>query len=197
MDASEKKFFDEIASTWDSMEIHSLPPKIISILGRMDLTKGMDILDLGTGTGVLLPYLLEMTGKEGSVTGIDASDGMLDEARKKLGTLNSNLQLVLQDFEETGVSGKYDRILLYCVYPHLSTPIATLRRLVNDNLKDGGKLFIAFPTKEDFINSIHREKKIESGLLPSSGDLTEGLKSDGFNARDLSEASDYIVCIEK
>lgn len=197
MDADEKKFFDEIAPRWDTMEIHSLPPKINSILDRIGIRKGMDILDLGTGTGVLIPYLLERTGVTGTVTALDASEGMVAEARRKFSYICPGPVFLLKDFEKEAIEGKFDLVILYCVYPHLNEPLSTLKRLITENLKNDGKIAIAFPTDEKFINSIHKERKIESGQLPPSSALADYLRKEGLWASDLSEPGDYIVILEK
>ena len=73
MNQSEIDFFDSLASTWDENEVLSTPDRIRSILGKLGISNGMDILDLGTGTGVLVPYLSEMVGTEGHVAAIDLS----------------------------------------------------------------------------------------------------------------------------
>ena len=125
MDQSEIDFFDSLAPNWDENEVLSTPDRIRSILGKLGISNGMDILDLGTGTGVLVPYLSEMVGKEGHVTAIDLSEGMLSLARKKYGNLK-NVEFLKIDFEEEQIPGKYDVAMLYSVYPHLHAPADTI-----------------------------------------------------------------------
>ncbi len=64
---------------------------------------------------------------------------MLAEARGKNGELK-NVDFLRLDFEKSDVPGRYDLIMLYCVYPHLAEPVETLKRLRKHNLKDGGKI---------------------------------------------------------
>ena len=170
MTQSEIEFFDTLAPTWDENEIRSTPDRIKSILGKLRISKGMDILDLGTGTGVLVPYLSEMVGDEGHVTAIDLSDGMLSLARQKYGHLK-NVEFLKIDFEEEQIPGKYDLALLYSVYPHLHAPADTMEWLFKMNMKQDGRIVIAFPSDEEFINNIHHEKKAEHDHLPSSHTL--------------------------
>ena len=77
MTEAEIEFFDKLAPSWDANEIRSTPERVKSILAKLPLKSGMSILDLGTGTGVLVPYLSEIVGNEGSVTAVDLSEGML------------------------------------------------------------------------------------------------------------------------
>lgn len=193
MTTEEILFFDRLSDIWDDNEVLSTPDKILEILSELDIRKGMEILDLGTGTGVLVPYLSSMVGDKGKVTAVDISEGMLKRAKKKYGGL-ANVVFVLQDFEKEEVKGKYDLILLYCVFPHLHYPAQTLKRLVETNLKEKGRIIIAFPSDENFINNIHKERKAESDLLPSAPRLSLILREWGCESSVVRyDEGHYIV----
>lgn len=195
MNQAEIDFFDSIAPTWDENEIRSTPERVRSILSKINIRKGMDILDLGTGTGVLVPYLSEMTGENGHITAIDLSEGMLNLARKKYGSLK-NVEFLNLDFEEEQIPGKYDIALLYCVYPHLHAPAETLEWLFKMNMKKDGRIVIAFPSDEKFINDIHHERKAEHDHLPPANTLAEMINHWGLKADVIAATSDeYIIII--
>ena len=156
----------------------------------------MDVLDLGTGTGVLLPYLSDIVGPEGHVTAIDLSEGMLSIALKKYGHLE-NVEFLKLDFEEEQIPGKYDIAMLYSVYPHLHAPADTLEWLFKMNMKPNGRIVIAFPSDEVFINNIHHERKAEHDHLPTAHTLAEMIRNWGFRAEVLAATPDeYIVEIK-
>ena len=48
---------------------------------RAGLAPGMKVLDVATGTGLVAREALAIVGREGSVTGLDPSAGMLEQAR--------------------------------------------------------------------------------------------------------------------
>lgn len=195
MNQAEIDFFDSIAPTWDENEIRSTPERVRSILCKINIRKGMDILDLGTGTGVLVPYLSEMTGENGHITAIDLSEGMLNLARKKYGSLR-NVEFLNLDFEEEQIPGKYDIAILYCVYPHLHAPAETLEWLFKMNMKKDGRIVIAFPSDEKFINDIHHERKAEHDHLPPANTLAEMINHWGLKADVMAATSDeYIIII--
>lgn len=197
MDRHEIDFFDALSEHWDDDEILSTPEKVKEVLSYFAIAPGMDILDLGTGTGVLIPYLSELTGENGKIAAVDISDGMLVNAIIKFGKL-PNVKFHKKDFEEESLDGTYDRIILYCVYPHLHRPQETLHRLIDNNLKPGGSVFIAFPTDEEFINNIHGERKAESDLLPPAGTLAARFREWGLDASTVAyNPGLYIVEIKK
>ena len=193
MDQTDLKFFDEMAPKWDSMEVKSYPAKINEILDKVTVPEGGQILDLGTGTGVLVPYLSERVGDRGHVVAVDGSSGMLAEARRKFGDL-ANVEFLQADFEEDLIDGQFDRIMLYCVYPHLKTPHDTLKWLRKVNLKPGGKIVIAFPNDENFVNHIHGDVEAHSHLLPPARVLADELALVGFNIEyAYSDPERYVV----
>lgn len=198
MSEEELNFFDAIAPVWDADEVRSTPSRIKEILDMTGIKSGEYILDLGTGTGVLIPYLLNMVGDKGKVIAVDASLGMLNEARRKFGSLTDYEIFEHKDFEKEDIAGKFDKIFLYCVYPHLTQPLDTLKKLCDNNLKPGGKIFVAFPSDEHFINGIHKEKKVESELLPPAKELSRRFSNGGLKSKVLvSDADKYVVMIEK
>ncbi len=195
MTQTEIDFFDSLAPSWDDKEIRSTPERVKEILCKLPISNGMDVLDLGTGTGVLVPYLSELVGAAGNVVGIDFSEGMLTIARKKYGSLN-NVKFLKLDFEEELIPGKYDIALLYSVYPHLHAPAATIEWLFKMNLKHDGIIVIAFPSDEKFINGIHHESKADHDHLPSAHVLSEMIGKWGYSTEVIAaNADEYIVTV--
>lgn len=194
----ERDFFDKLAPTWDENEILSTPERINYILDFLDIRPGQAVLDLGTGTGVLLPYLADRVGKNGRITAVDYSTGMLSRAERKYSELVPKPEFLCIDFENENVPGKYDHIILYSVYPHLHTPSDTIRWFMAMNLKEGGNITIAFPSGPDFINSIHRQKHSESDILPAAEVLAAQLRDCDINARVVpSDSNSYVIIIKK
>lgn len=197
MTKEEIEFFDRISDTWDEEEVHSTPPKIKDILKEIHVGEAMRILDLGTGTGVLIPYLAEIVGADGRIMAVDISEGMLSKAKKKYGNIKQ-VEFLLLDFEQERIAGEFDLILLYCVYPHLHSPRSTLKRFLQENLSGRGRIVIAFPTDEKFINAIHKEKKAESDILPSAHDLAMRFQEWGMKASVVGSSPErYIVEITR
>lgn len=195
MTTQELQFFDTIASDWDNRETMSLPAKVAAVLDFIPIRAGDSVLDLGTGTGVLLPQLCKRVGAQGHVVAVDLSTKMLAIAEEKNGNLTPRPEFINADFERSAMPGKYDHIFLYCVYPHLDRPVETLRRLYEQNLKPGGEISIAFPCSEEVINHIHGEKRVDHSHLPSAPELAAYLTCHGLEAVAQSATEEIYMVI--
>ena len=76
-------FSDTLADRWDELCYHD-PEKLNDILRRTGLRKGLRILDIGCGTGVLESYLLPYSPLQ--IVGVDISPEMIEKARSKYAT---------------------------------------------------------------------------------------------------------------
>ena len=98
------------------------------------------VLDGGCGTG---GHALELVRRGYSVTGVDRSPHMLEQARAKAGAAGSNLELVLADLTELDLGSRFDAaVLMFAVLGYLTETREILRALsaVRAHLVAGGVL---------------------------------------------------------
>lgn len=163
---SQSEFFDSIAKEWDNI-IEVNEEKINTLLSKVDIKDNDNILDVGTGTGVLIPFLKNLNSN-GIIKGVDVSSGMLDIANQKFKDLE-NVSFEVLDVENSSIEGKYDKIILYSMFPHLKNKTNTIKILVENNLNKDGKLIIAHSNSREFLNNMHKEKDkrvSEDRLIP-------------------------------
>lgn len=97
------------------------------------------ILDLGTGSGLMLPALLERAGR---VIAVDSSTTMLDLARRSAGAEAHRCDFRLGDLEHLPVAdGEADAVLACMVLHHVSAPPQALRE-AHRALASGGELAV-------------------------------------------------------
>lgn len=152
------EFFDSIAKEWDEI-IEVNEQKINTLLSKLNIKDNTDILDIGTGTGVLIPFINKLN-PNGYITGLDISKGMLDIASEKFKDMN-NVTFKVVDVESDIVNEIYDKIILYSMFPHLKNRTLTIKYLVDNNLKENGQLMIAHSNSREFLNNMHKEKDEE------------------------------------
>lgn len=195
---SNREFFNEMAPMWDATCVVT-PDKIRYILDIAQIKTGDTVLDVGTGTGVLIPYIEEVVGPNGHINAADISDVMLSIAKGKYEQF-TNIAYLNIDVENDPVPGEYDCMMMYCMFPHLERPYETLEWLYKVNLKPGGHIVIAFPEPKEAINGLHRHNdgSVHSMKLKKGEDFARDLADCGINV-DFVEDDDkcYVIRITK
>lgn len=183
---SQVDFFNSVAKNWDNM-IEINESKINYLLSKLEIKKEDNILDIGTGTGVLIPFLVDKASK-GSVKGVDISKGMLEVASEKFKHL-SNVDFDLVNVEKDNIGCKYDKIILYSMYPHLEDKTNTIKKLVTNNLNKDGILMIAHSNSRDFLNNLHKkaDESVSESRLIEVNKQKEVFINAGLNVTDAFE----------
>lgn len=123
--------YDRIARTYSVLEPLYLifPPARRRAVAALGLKPGDTVLEMGAGTGRNFPYLVEAVGPTGAVIGVDASPGMLAEARKLIERNGwSNVELLQQDATQLEVDREVDGVLFSLSYSAMPEPRPALGR---------------------------------------------------------------------
>lgn len=145
-----REFFNGLAHKWDEITNHD-DKKIKTIIELSSVENGSKILDIGTGTGILISYLLQTLPS--GITAVDISENMISMAKQKYN--DNRVEFVAQDIMEYKDSG-FDYIFLYSAYPHFSDKhrlFSHLSELANNR----GKIVIAHSMSKEKINEIHKK----------------------------------------
>ncbi|HDQ06933.1 MAG TPA: class I SAM-dependent methyltransferase [Candidatus Bathyarchaeota archaeon] len=192
-----KDYFDNAAETWDE---RFLTPKLSSFLEKLvpqlGLEAGQKILDVGTGTGILIPYLSRAVGSDGSVTAVDYSENMIQRCRTKRSHLK-NVTIELKNIEETAFPAEsFDAVICFGVFPHLKNKEKALRN-INYALKLGGKLVIAHALSSTELKAHHKKASsaVVHDVLPEEAEMIQLLEQTGFTAISVKDEPGLYLCI--
>lgn len=191
------KFFNSIAKDWDNI-IKVDEKKINYLLSKIDIKEDDYILDVGTGTGVLIPFLVKLCPK-GKIKAVDISCNMLDVARKKFNDIN-NVEFILLNVETDKLDEKFNKIVLYSMFPHLKDKTNTIKKLVQNNLLDCGKLIIAHSDSREYLNNMHKntDKRVRESRLIDVNEQKKIFEDAGLKVEEAFEDDNiYYVVLEK
>ncbi len=154
-------FFDRAAAKWGAELVRN--DEIIGIiLENAGVTAGKDILDVATGTGVLIPDYLKCG--VASVTAIDISSKMAELAAKKFP--QPEVTVLCGDVEQADFDRLFDCIVVYNAFPHFPDPGRLVTRLAA-LLKPGGALTVAHGMSRERIDALHHRAAhaVSNGLM--------------------------------
>jgi len=174
-DNPRRAIFNELAPQWDSFSRlkEGQASTLRGILESLALGKAPSVLDVGCGTGVLVPFLLPYLGENGRYTGLDVSDGMIAVARGKYS--DPRLHFVAGDLYGCRAEGEgYDTVIVFSAFPHLHDKPAALE-VLSRLTKRGGKLCVAHVESSRGINAYHSERVtnpvLKGDYLPSLDEM--------------------------
>lgn len=143
-----KEYFNKEAENWNEKVKHN-PKKIETILDITNLKNNSKILDIGTGTGVLIPYLQKRDPQY--IWSIDLADKMIEKAQEKYYKNVTFLKKNFYKFREKD----FDYAICFDAYPHFLDKKGFRKRLYK-SLKENGRFVIAFDNSKKVINKIHK-----------------------------------------
>lgn len=186
------EFFNQLAPRWDSMRSPERLRQIERLLDRFKLTwqSAPSILDVGSGTGLLLP-LLQAYAPAARIVGLDLAQDMLSRARDRAGSA-ALLQASGQHLPLVEASFKV--VIYHAVLPHLLNPPAALAE-AQRVLQPGGTLLIFHEISRAEVNAIHRQVggAIAADHMPLPTELRGWLVQAGFTAIHLEDAPSHFL----
>ncbi len=163
--------FNKIAKNWDAHPRRLLQAEKIftAIKNKVILNKKMHVLDIGTGTGLLLMHFITEV-KE--ITGIDNSKGMLEMLKEKVDKNNvKNVNYLLFDADKDNLpENKFDLAVSSMTFHHIEKTKRFLKEIYK-SLKPEGKICIG-------------DLETEDGSFHSNPD--ESIKHLGFDKDEFS-----------
>jgi len=190
-----KQFFDTHAEKWDSYVPKNLVKKIENkVLPFFKIKKSDKILDVGSGTGILLPILKKKAGKYGEITALDYSGKMLEQARKKFG---NSFRYIRANAKKTPFRNNYfDKVICFSVFPHFVNKKRLLKEVYRI-LKKNGRLVIAHADTREAINLRHSQIKgpVHMDFMFDNDKMKGLLKQSGFNEIVIKEGRNYYAAV--
>jgi ubiquinone/menaquinone biosynthesis C-methylase UbiE len=192
-----KGFFNEKAEVWDEISVHNLE-KVQYISELLDIRGDDKILDVGTGTGIMIPFY-ERYLVNGSVVAVDHSEKMIEVARSKYPEKkHPMISYLVSDVYELKYDAEFDLVVCYSCFPHfVNQPLAL--KILSMALKKGGCLAVAHSDSAKKINGVHMNSGAEIGndFLPSMELLKQMMKDSGLAVTFKRNDEDYFICLAR
>ena len=200
-----KQFFNERAANWldkhykqpdtDRYDLHA--DRIRGIVSALALTEDSIVLDLGCGSGVLVPYLLECLGPDGRVMEMDFAARMIQENQNR--HTDRRIRFVCCDAARMEIApGSLDAVICFAAFPHFSEPREVLTRMTK-SLKPGGRLVIAhLMSSRELAEHHHSHTPVCQDRLPATETMFQWLDGCGLGIKTFEDRSGlYLLAAVK
>lgn len=188
-----KTFFNERAAAWDETVSEKDTAKLEAMAERLDIAPLSTVLDVGTGTGVFIPFLQEKLGVGGRIIAMDFAEEMLRVARAK--GFGGDIDFLCADVANIPIEdGAFDGVVCYSSFPHFQNKLAAfveMRRVIGD----GGKLIICHTSSRGHINDIHRRiPAVCNDVIPDEDEMRLLLSQAGFTDIEIDDNCENYLC---
>jgi 2-polyprenyl-3-methyl-5-hydroxy-6-metoxy-1,4-benzoquinol methylase len=120
------------------------------------------LLELGSFKG---HFTQRLRTRFDDLTCVEASSDAIEEAKQRVG---GGVVFINALFEQVSLPKRYDNIVLTHVLEHLDDPVAVLKRINDEWLAPGGRLFLACPN----ANAPSRQIAVKMGLITHNAAVT-------------------------
>ena len=187
----EHVFFENYAGTWDRDRKEN-PEILFFLVTLMGLSAGDTVLDAGSGTGILLPYLHRAVTGTGRIEELDYSHRMLEQARQKFASV-PGVTYTEKDILKYKLPQKtYDAIVCLNFYPHIAQYKEVFIKKMTAALKQDGALIIMHDMPRSRVNALHaRGEEGQSCILPPVDIMATMLITAGLSVTIAMDTDSY------
>ena len=193
-----QEYFDQLAPTWDKEPTQEKRECLNNIVKELGIKPGYYMLDIGSGTGILLPFLISELGDEGKIVALDFSAEMLCQAKAK------NFQPIV-DFAQADAlaiplaDNSMDLAMCNSAFPHFDDKSRALKEIARV-LRNNGRLVICHTMGREMINQLHQSigGAVANDLLPDEFQLKRLIRQAGLKVTHFEDVPErYLVIAEK
>ncbi|MDY7102516.1 MAG: methyltransferase domain-containing protein [Actinomycetota bacterium] len=164
IDAAQAAYFDTITEAFDPPYPPGVAERLERIVEAAAIAAGEAVLDVGTGTGALIPGV--QAAGAGVVYANDLSPAMLETVAERYPAVTTVLGGIRTlDLPDDVV----DVVLINACYPNL-TDKRTVFANVTRMLRPGGRVVISHPMGRRILDFLHAEMPFPVDEFPSSRD---------------------------
>jgi len=165
---SQRDFFDQRALEW---ELNCYPKEVrerlANLIPEFGLVPGARVLDVGTGPGVLIPYLRRAIGPDGRICSFDLSFPMVRLARCKP-LLQRDLVLQADAHHLPFAAAIFDNIVCFAAFPHFDDPALALLEMARV-ARPGARVVIAhLLSREELARHHGGHAAVADDILPDA-----------------------------
>jgi len=187
-----RQYFNDLAATWDETARNNDPLKSQTLVKKLKLPSSGWILDVGTGTGVFLPYISRAVNDGCQLVSMDFALNMVTIAKNK--KAGQGTKFICAEIESVRFkSALFDAVICYSTFPHFHDKPMALSNIYQC-LKPGGSLYICHSASREQINQIHsRIPDLKDHLIPDDDEMMNLLETAGFIHSEIESGKEFYL----
>ena len=188
----QRNSFDKLYQLFEPPLPEGVPERLEKIVAHGKITKGDRVLDVGSGTGILIPIIKKY--KPGRIHACDLSEGMLEQLRENY----PDVKTIMADVRDLKLpEGSIDAAFLNACYPNIVDKAGAFSN-ISRMMKAKGRIVISHPLGKAFILSLKDVTPFPLDEFPEKPEAGALLKPFGFEIETfIDEPGLYILVATK
>jgi len=190
-----REYFNQLAGKWDKMTPEETRARLPQMIDYLAIKPGDTVLDVGGGTGILLPLLYNSAGARGKIVSLDIAEEMLKHARDN--GHQGNIDFIHADVAAIPLAGEaFDLVICYSCFPHFPDKLKALAEMARV-LRNRGRLAICHTASRQAINELHKSvgNVVENDTIPDEATMQKMLAASGLKPIEVRDESHRYLAI--
>jgi ubiquinone/menaquinone biosynthesis C-methylase UbiE len=188
----QRNSFDKLYRLFEPPLPEGVPERLEKIVAHGKITRGDTVLDVGSGTGILIPIIKKY--KPVHIHACDLSEGMLEQLRENY----PYVKTIMADVRDLKLpEGSIDVAFLNACYPNIVDKAGAFSN-ISRMMKAKGRIVISHPLGKAFILSLKKGAPFPLDEFPEEPEAGALLKPFGFEIETfVDEPRLYILVATK
>ena len=183
----QQKKFDALVHLFDPPLPEGVPERLTRIAAAAQILPGEVVLDVGTGTGILVPEIQKY--RPGCVYACDLSEMMLAQLHINYSGVES-IQADVRDLALPDTS--IDVVFINACYPNIVDKAGAFSNL-SRMLKPGGRLIISHPLGKQFVLTLQKSSPFALDELPRKFEAEQLFAPYGFKVKTFVDEPELYI----
>jgi len=185
----QRDFFSQLIHVFDPPLPEGVPARLQEIVASARIGKGSTVLDVGTGTGILIPLI--QAYKPEIIYACDLSETMLAHLKKQY-PYAATLPGDVRDLQLPNQS--IDVLFLNACYPNIADKPGSFGN-ISRMMKQGGRMVISHPMGKSFIDLLKEKSPFPLDNFPEKFETRTLFEPYGFEIEAFTDKPDLYILV--
>jgi len=185
----QRSSFDKLYQLFEPPLPEGVPERLEKIVAHGKITRGDTVLDVGSGTGILIPIIKKY--KPGCIHACDLSKGMLEQLRENY----PDVKTIMADVRDLKLpEGSIEAAFLNACYPNIVDKAGAFSN-ISRMMKVRGRIVISHPLGKAFILLIKNAAPFPLDEFPEEPEAGALLKPFGFEIETFIDQPELYILV--